>query len=108
MSLEKSLFPFLFPHGCGAYDRSGGFCFIWNRECLHYFLFLHYIHHTYSWCTKFNKQFDYWMLQNIYVWKGMYKNQCQHPQWLEIDVLKNIMKFKLSPSIPLTPQWHHT
>ncbi len=34
--------------------------------------------------------------------------KCQHPQWLKMDVLKNIMKFKLPPSIPLTPQWHHT
>jgi hypothetical protein len=24
MSFEKALFPFLFPHGCGAYDRIGG------------------------------------------------------------------------------------
>jgi hypothetical protein len=24
MSLEKKLFPFLFPHGCGAYDGIGG------------------------------------------------------------------------------------
>ncbi len=32
----------------------------------------------------------------------------QHPQWSEIDVFKNIMKFKLPPCIPLTPQWHHT
>ncbi len=24
MSLEKELFPFLFPHGCGAYDGIGG------------------------------------------------------------------------------------
>jgi hypothetical protein len=24
MSLEKTLFPFLFPHGCGAYDGIGG------------------------------------------------------------------------------------
>jgi hypothetical protein len=24
MSLEKALFPFLFPHGCGAYDGIGG------------------------------------------------------------------------------------
>ncbi len=34
--------------------------------------------------------------------------KCQHPQWSEIDVFKNIMKFKLPPCIPLTPQWHHT
>ncbi len=32
----------------------------------------------------------------------------QHPQWSEIDVLRNITKFKLPPSIPLMPQWHHT
>jgi len=32
----------------------------------------------------------------------------QHPQWSKIDVLKNIVKFKLPPSIPLAPQWHHT
>ncbi len=32
----------------------------------------------------------------------------QHPQWSKIDVFKNIMKFKLPPCIPLTPQWHHT
>jgi len=24
MSLENALFPFLFPHGCGAYDGFGG------------------------------------------------------------------------------------
>ncbi len=24
MSFEKALFPFLFPHGCGAYDGIGG------------------------------------------------------------------------------------
>jgi hypothetical protein len=30
----------------------------------------------------------------------------QHHQGSKIDVLKNIMK--LPPSIPLTPQWHHT
>jgi hypothetical protein len=24
MSLENTLFPFLFPHGCGAYDGIGG------------------------------------------------------------------------------------
>jgi len=24
MSLEKALFPFLFPHGCGVYDGIGG------------------------------------------------------------------------------------
>jgi hypothetical protein len=24
MSLEKALFPFVFPHGCGAYDGIGG------------------------------------------------------------------------------------
>jgi len=24
MSLEKTLFPFLFPHGCGAYDGISG------------------------------------------------------------------------------------
>jgi hypothetical protein len=50
------------------------YCFIWNKKCLHYFIFLHYIHHTYSWCTKCDKQFNYWMLQNIYVWIRMYKN----------------------------------
>jgi hypothetical protein len=27
MSLEKALFPFLFPHGCGAYDGIGGLLF---------------------------------------------------------------------------------
>jgi hypothetical protein len=32
----------------------------------------------------------------------------QQIQWLKIDVFKNIMKFKLPPFIPLTPQWHHT
>ncbi len=32
----------------------------------------------------------------------------QHLQWSEIDVFNNIMKFNLPPSIPLTPQWHHT
>jgi hypothetical protein len=32
----------------------------------------------------------------------------QHLQWPKIDVFKNIMKFKLPPSIPLMPQWHHT
>jgi hypothetical protein len=30
-----------------------------------------------------------------------------HHQWLEIDVFKNIMKFKLPLSIPLMLQWHH-
>jgi hypothetical protein len=34
--------------------------------------------------------------------------KCQHLQWSKIDVLKNIMKFKLPPSIPLMPQWHRT
>jgi hypothetical protein len=34
--------------------------------------------------------------------------KCQHPQWLVIDVLRNITRFKLPPSIPLTSQWQHT
>jgi hypothetical protein len=58
MSLEKALFPFLFPHGCGAYDGIGGLLF-YLKQIMHYFLFLHYIHHTYSWCTKCDKQFNY-------------------------------------------------
>jgi hypothetical protein len=40
--------------------------------------------------------------------KDVQRLKCQHPQWLKIDVFRNIMKFKLPPSIPLTPQWHHT
>jgi hypothetical protein len=32
----------------------------------------------------------------------------QHVQWLESDVLENIMNFKLPPFVPLTSQWHHT
>jgi hypothetical protein len=31
----------------------------------------------------------------------------QHLQWSKIDVLKNIVKFKLPPFIPLMPQQHH-
>jgi ATP-dependent exoDNAse (exonuclease V) alpha subunit len=37
--------------------------------------------------------------------KGVKRLKHQHLQWSEIDVLRNIMKFKLPPSIPLTPQW---
>jgi hypothetical protein len=42
MSLEKALFPFLFPHGCGAYDGIDGLLpYLKQKKCLHYFLFLH-------------------------------------------------------------------
>jgi hypothetical protein len=37
MSLEKALFPFLFPHGCGAYDGIGGLLFYLKQKNLHYF-----------------------------------------------------------------------
>ncbi len=40
--------------------------------------------------------------------KNVQRLKRQHPQWSKIDVLRNIMKFKLPPSIPLMPQWHHT
>jgi hypothetical protein len=48
MSLEKALFPFLFPHGCGAYDGIGGLLPYLKQKMFTYFLSLHYIHHTYS------------------------------------------------------------
>jgi len=40
--------------------------------------------------------------------KDIQRLKHQQPQWSKIDVLKNIMKFKLPPSIPLTPQLPHT
>jgi hypothetical protein len=48
ISFEKTFFPFLFPHGCGAYDGIGGLLPYLKQKSLNYFLFSHYIHHTYS------------------------------------------------------------
>jgi hypothetical protein len=35
-------------------------------------------------------------------------NATKHSCLERDDVLENIVKFKLPPSIPLTPRWHHT
>jgi hypothetical protein len=42
MSLEKTLFPFLFPHGCGAYDVIGGLMPYFKPENV-YIIFYFYI-----------------------------------------------------------------
>jgi len=42
MSLEKALFPFLFPHGCGAYGGIGGLL-PYLKEKKIYIIYLFYI-----------------------------------------------------------------
>ncbi len=44
MSLEKALFPFLFPHGCGAYDGIGGLLlYLKQRMFTLFFVFTLYL-----------------------------------------------------------------
>ncbi len=109
MTLEKTLFPFLFPHGCGAYDGIGG-------------LLLYLKHKMSTLFSIFTSYPPYLLLmyqvrqalqllnvtKHLCLEKDVQRSKCQHHQWSEIDILNNIMKFKLAPSIPLTPQWHHT
>jgi hypothetical protein len=48
------------------------------------------------------------VIEHLCLERDVQRLKCQHFQWSEIDVLRNLMKLKLPPSIPLTPQWHHT
>jgi hypothetical protein len=103
MSLEKALFPFLFPHGCGAYDGIGGLL-IYLKQIMftlypRYLLLMYQVQQAIQLLNA---------TKHLCLKRNVQKLKHQHPQWSEIDVLKNIMKFKLPPSIPLTPQWHHT
>jgi hypothetical protein len=103
MSLEKALFPFLFPHGCGAYDGIGGLL-IYLKQIMftlypRYLLLMYQVQQAIQLLNA---------TKHLCLKRDVQKLKHQHPQWSEIDVLKNIMKFKLPPSIPLTPQWHHT
>ncbi len=47
MSLEKALFPFLFPHGCGAYDGIGGLLPYFKLENVYIILYFYIIYPPY-------------------------------------------------------------
>jgi hypothetical protein len=105
MSLEKALFPFLFPHGCGAYDGIGGLLLYLKQKMFTlffvftlyppYFLLMYQVQRTIQLLN---------VIKHLCLERDVQRLKCQHPQWLEIDVLKNIMKFKLPSSIPLMSQ----
>ncbi len=109
MSLEKTLFPFLFPHGCRAYDGIGG---LWPylKHIMSTLFYVFTLYPPYLLLMYQVRQAIQLLnaTKHLCLERDVQRLKCQHPQWLEIDVLKNIMKFKLPPSIPLTPQWHHT
>ncbi len=109
MSFEKALFQFLFPHGCGAYDGIDGLSpYLKQKMFTLFFVFTLYPSYL---LLMYQMRQAIQLLnvtEHLCLEKDVQKLKCQHPQWSEIDVLKNIMKFKLPPSIPLTPQWHHT
>ncbi len=107
MSLEKASFPFLFPHGCGAYDGIGGLLpylkhkistlfstFIAYPPCL---LLMYQVQQA-------NQELN--VTKHLCLERDVQRLKCQCHQWLEIDVRNNIMKFKLPPSIPIMPQCH--
>jgi hypothetical protein len=109
MSLEKALFPFLFPHGCGAYDGIGGLLpYLKQRMSTLFFVFTLYPPYL---LLMYQVRQAIQLLnvtKHLCLERDVQRLKRQHLQWSEIDVLRNIMKFKLPPSIPLTPQWHHT
>jgi hypothetical protein len=109
MTLEKALFPFLFPHGCGAYDGIGGLLlYLKQRMSTLFFVFTLYPPYL---LLMYQVQQVIQLLnatKHLCLERDVKRLKCQHLQWSEIDVLRNIMKFKLPLSIPLTPQWYHT
>jgi hypothetical protein len=109
MPLGKTLFPFLFSHGCGAYHGIGGLLpYLKQRMSMLFSIFTLYPPYL---LLMYQLQQAIQLLnatKHLCLERDVQKLKRQHPQWLEIDVLRNIMKFKLPPSIPLMPQWHHT
>jgi hypothetical protein len=107
MSLEKTLFPFLFPHGCGACDGIGGLLpYLKQIMSTLFFVFTLYLPHLFF---MYQVQQAIQLLnatKHLCLEKDVQRLKCQHPQWSEIVVLKNIMKFKLPPSTPLMLQHH--
>ncbi len=107
MSLEKTLFPFLFPHGCGACDGIGGLLpYLKQIMSTLFSVFTLYLPHLFF---MYQVQQAILLLnatKHLCLEKDVQRLKRQHPQWSEIDVLKNIMKFKLPPSIPLMLQHH--
>ncbi len=109
MSLEKTLFPHLFPHGCGAYDGIGGLLpYLKHRMSTLFFIFILYPPYL---LLMYQMRQAIQLLnatKHLCLERDVQRLKRQHPQWSNFDVLKNIMKFKLPLSIPLMPQWHHT
>ncbi len=107
MSFEKALFPFLFPHGCGAYDGIGGLLpYLKHKMSTLFSTFT-----TYPPCLLLMYQVRQTIQElnatkHLCTERDVQRLKCQCHQWLDFDVRNNIMKFKLPPSIPLMPQCH--
>ncbi len=109
MSLEKALFPFLFPHGCGASDGIGGLL-PYLKQIMFTLFFVFTLYAPYL-LLMYQVQQAIQLLnatKHLCLERDVQRLKCQRLQWSKIDVFKNIMKFKLPPSIPLMPQWHNT
>jgi len=105
----KGIIPFLFPHGCAAYDGIGSLLpYLKQRMSTLFFIFTLYPPYL---LLMYQVQQAIQLLKatkHLCLERDVQRLKHQHPQWSKIDVFKNIMKFKLPPSIPLMPQWHHT
>ncbi len=104
MSLKKVLFPFLFPHGCGAYNGIGGL-FSYLKCKMSTLLSIFTLYPPYL-LLMYQVRQSIQLLnftKHLSLKRDVQISKCQHPQWLEVDVLKNIMKLNLPSSIPLMP-----
>jgi len=81
MSLEKALFPFLFPHGCGAYDGIGGLLpYLKQRMSTLFFVFTLYPPYL---LLMYQMQQAIQLLnvtKHLCLERDVQKLKCQHPQ----------------------------
>jgi len=81
MSLEKALFPFLFPHGCGAYDRIGGLLpYLKLKMSTLFFVFTLYPPYL---LLMYQMRQAIQLLnvtKHLYLERDVQRLKCQHPQ----------------------------
>ena len=107
MTLESALFPFLFPHGHGAYDGWTTFSEYLKYRIITLFspftLYKPYLLYMYDirQSVQFLKEVAQQCLE-----KDIKQTQHADPHMNEAEVLQHVIKYSLPSSIEGTPRWH--
>ena len=107
MTLESALFPFLFPHGIGAYNgqTTSSEYLKYHMSTLFFFFTLYKPYLLYVYDIHHSVQFLNFFLQTC-LDREIKQTKHTHPNMNEAEVLQHVTKYNLSSSIERAPRWY--